>query len=92
MDNALTFTRFFTDYNYREEDLQDLLYKRIDSIGDLTRSKLYARLFISLRWYDFLRVIPPEQLPEVFSDDVLPYIWPQSMKEKFRYAGRILSS
>lgn len=87
----MRFTTLFTDYNYSEEELQDLLYKRIDSIGDLNRAKFYARLFSSLRWYDFLRLIPQEQLPEVFSDEVLPYIWPESIREKFRYARRILS-
>ena len=89
-DMKYNLKNIFWDYNFTEEELNDLLYKRRDSVGFLTRKKLYARMLTYMRWYDLLSIAPKEDLSEILSEDVINTIWPKTEREKLFYAKRLL--
>jgi len=59
-------------------------------IGHIDRVNLFRRLLTTYDWYTLLAMIPPDRLPEALSDAVLDRLYPKSLKERYRYARRIL--
>jgi len=67
----------FWDYNFTEEELNDLLYGRIQNLGALTIQTLLTRMLEYLNWFDIVKFIN--------KDFFLKYITPEfidKLKEK----------
>jgi hypothetical protein len=84
-------TKLYWDTNVKPDDLYRLLKGEIDKIGHIDRFNLYYRVLTTFDWYTILKMIPPEDLTSLLSDNVLGRIHPKDLKNKYRYAREILS-
>ncbi len=82
--------KIFWDYEFSEEELQDLLRGKILRAGHLDKIGLYARMLSSMGWYSILDLLQPQQMHELLSDDVLRRIHSKDLQRKYAVAKRIL--
>jgi len=87
----LNLKNYFWDYSFTEEELQDLLSGKENSIVHLKIEDLYVRILKSARWYDAIEIIGKENIKNALSEKVIKKIYPNSLRHKFEIAGRILS-
>ncbi len=82
--------KIFWDYEFSEEELQDLLHGKILKAGHLDKDGLYSRLLSSFRWYTILEYVGIEHLDELLSDTVISRLQSNDLKKKYAVAKRIL--
>ena len=80
----------FWDMDIHPDRLLRLLHGDIEKVGHIDRADLFRRLLATYDWYTLLAMIPPDRLHEALSDAVLDRLYPKSLKERYRYARRIL--
>ena len=85
-----TLRQLFWDYDFSEEELQDLLRGNIQRAGHLDRTGLYSRLLSSLNWYAILDLVGNDHLDELLSDAVIGRIHSNDLKRKYAIAKRLL--
>jgi len=61
-----------------------------NDLADNLTVSLYRRILMSCPWYDVLKMLKPQQLHNALSDKVLNTMFPKSLKERYKYAARIL--
>ena len=84
-------SRLYWDMDVEPEQLYQMLYGKIDKIGQIKRTDLYARLLATYDWYTLLKLVPVEKLKHALSDQVINRIYPKGLKDRFLYAREILS-
>ena len=82
--------KIFWDYQFSEEELQDLLHGKILKVGHLDKTGLYSRLLSSLNWYAILDLVGKEHLEEMLSDAVIGRLHSNDLKRKYAVARKIL--
>jgi hypothetical protein len=82
--------QLFWDYDFSEEELQDLLRGNILRVGHLDRTGLYSRLLSSLNWYAILDLVGNDHLDDLLSDAVIGRIHSNDLKRKYATAKRVL--
>ena len=90
VDEQHSLKKLFWDYEFSEEELQDLLHGKILKAGHLDIEGLYSRLLSSLRWYTILEYVGIDHLDKLLSDSVINRIHSNDLKRKYRIARRIL--
>ena len=80
----------FRDTDVQPDRLLRLLHGDIEKVGQIDRANLFRCLLATYDWYTLLAMIPPDRLHEALSDAVLDRLCPKSLKERYRYARRIL--
>lgn len=80
----------FWDYNFSEEELQDLLHGKILRVGHLDKVGLFSRLLSSLSWYKILEIVGSDHLDELLSDSVIERLHSKDLKKKYAVAKRLL--
>ena len=85
-----TLKRIFWDYDFSEQELQDLLGGKILRAGHLDRTGLYSRLLSSLSWYAILDLVGNDHLDDLLSDAVIGRIHSNDLKKKYAAAKRVL--
>ena len=80
----------YWDADVAPAQLNRLLRGDIDRIGHIDRINLYRRLLMTYDWYTLLTLIPPDRLAEALSAPVLDRLYPESLKERYRYAQSVL--
>jgi hypothetical protein len=80
----------YWDADVSPAQLNRLLRGDIDRIGHIDRINLYRRLLMTYDWYTLLALIPPDRLAEALSEQVLDRLYPESLKERYRYARSVL--
>ena len=80
----------FWDADVHPDRLLRLLNGDIEKVGHIDRADLFRCLLATYDWYTLLAMIPPDRLHEALSDAVLDRLYPKSLKERYRYARRIL--
>ncbi len=83
--------KLYWDANVESDDLYRLLKGEIDEIGHIDKFNLYYRILTTFDWYTILKMIPPKDLTNLLSDDVLGRIHPEDLKNKYQYARNVLS-
>jgi hypothetical protein len=83
-------TPVYWDVDVTADQLARLLDGEIDRVGHIDRINLYRRLLKTYDWYTLLALIPPDRLHEVLSEDVLDHLHPADLKDRYRYARRVL--
>lgn len=73
-----------------EEIYTAILYQKAPEYLELPA--IYARLLESCDWYTLRKIFTEQDLLHILSDTVLNRIYPEDLKEKYRYARKILSS
>ena len=89
--NKQTLRKLFWDYDFSEDELQDLLSGRISLAGHLDRTGLYSRLLSSLDWYGILDIVGKDHLNDLLTDAVINRIYSLNLKQKYAIAKRVLS-
>jgi hypothetical protein len=80
----------FWDLAVDADSLLRLLNGEIEDAGGLDRHGLYRRLLSTYDWYTLLKIIPHERLSQMLDDVVLDRLFPKDLKEKYRYARKLL--
>jgi len=80
----------FWDRNVDENQLYNLITGKIKTIPLLDKKLIFARLLSTYDWYTLIKLLPKNQLKESLSDDVLEKLYPKELKEKYKYARKIL--
>ena len=82
--------KIFWDYDFSEQELQDLLGGKILRAGHLDKVGLYSRLLASLNWYAILDLVGTDHLDDLLSDVVIGEIHSKDLREKYAVAKRVL--
>ena len=82
--------KIFWDYEFSEEELQDLLHGKILRAGHLDITGLYSRLLSSLNWYAILELVGNDHLDQLLSDSVIGRLHSNDLKKKYAIAKRVL--
>jgi hypothetical protein len=90
IERYLSVKKIFWDYEFSQEELQDLLTGKIQKAGHLDKTGLYSRLLSSMHWYAILDIVGNDHVEEVLSDSVLSRIHSRDLKRKYAVAQRIL--
>ncbi len=85
-----TLKKIFWDYDFSEQELQDLLRGNILRAGHLDRIGLYSRLLSSLNWYAVLDLVGSDHLDDLLSDTVIGRIHSKDLQRKYAIAKRVL--
>ena len=85
-----TLKKIFWDYEFSEEELQDLLHGKILRAGHLDKAGLYSRLLSSLNWYAILEIVGNDHVEELLSDSVIGRLHSNDLKKKYAIAKRVL--
>ena len=51
---------------------------------------LYIKILNFFYWHKVRHMIPPEQIPDILSDDVINGLFPRSLRDKYRYVRSLL--
>lgn len=78
------------DITYTPEQLYDLLMGKSESINGFTRSNLYAKIIKGFYWHKVRHIIPEDKLKDAVSEEVMPMIFPRSLRDKYRYVRSLL--
>ena len=89
-DITAKLTNVFWDTDVNPDQLLRLLRGDIEKVGHIDRVNLFRRLLTTYDWYTLLAMIPPDRLAEALSDAVLDHLHPAGLKDRYRYARRIL--
>jgi len=72
-------------------DVETLIEEKLQTINDIQSQQFFRRLLTSCDWYTMLKLIPPEKLKRVLSDEILDKLFPKDLKYKYLYARDLLS-
>lgn len=84
-------SRLYWDTDVEPEQLYQMLDGKIDGIGHIKRTDLYARILATYDWYTLLKLVQAENLKHALSDQVINRIYPKGLKDRFLYAREVLS-
>ena len=62
------------------------------ALSHLDLTAVYARLLQSWDWYLLRKIFSDRELLGILNDTVLTRIYPEDLREKYRYARKLLSS
>jgi len=87
----------FWDYNFTEEELNDLLYGRIQHVGNLTRSDMLTRMLEYLNWFDIVKLINKDLFLKNFTPEFIKTLKEQDLQQGLTFVrefllGKTLSS
>lgn len=80
----------FWDLVFEPDDLYELLTKKTDKLGSLNLEKLYIRLMETYSWYRILRIVPSNQIYELFSDTVLSKLRSNHLRKRYEGLSTLL--
>ncbi|MCK5098547.1 MAG: hypothetical protein KAR45_10625, partial [Desulfobacteraceae bacterium] len=80
----------FWDRNVDENQLYDLITGKIKTLPFLDKKLVFCRLLSTYDWYTLINLIPEKTLRQTLSDDILDRLYPKELKEKYKYARKIL--
>lgn len=82
--------KLYWDYPVTGNDLYEVFIGDKKNIGSIDRRHIYGRLLASYDWYALLEMVPRQQWKVMLSDQVLAFLFPASLKNKYKYARKIL--
>jgi len=82
--------RLFWDSESEQTDIDKLIEENLQTLDEPHSQQFFRRLLSSCDWYSLLKLIPPQKLKAVLSDQILDRIFPQDLKSKYLYARDLL--
>jgi hypothetical protein len=82
--------RLFWDLETEQTDIDKLIEENLQTLDDPRSQQFFRRLLSSCDWYSLLKLIPPQKLKAVLSDQILDKIFPKDLKSKYLYARDLL--
>jgi hypothetical protein len=84
-------SRLFWDVESKQTGIDKLIEEKLQTFDNPQSQQFFCRLLSSCDWYTLLKLIPPQQLKVVLSDQVLDKLFPRDLKTKYKYARDLLS-
>ena len=84
-------SRLCWDLDIMPKDIIRLLDEDFGGNRRVEKVNLYCRLLKSYDWDTLLKLVPPEFYKEMLSEPVLKCIYPKELRDKYAYAGEVLS-
>ncbi len=56
----------------------------------LEKTRVYVRLLSTVRWYELLDLLRPNQWGEVFANETLARLFPPGLRRQYQYVQRAL--
>ena len=78
------------DYTFTSSQVQDLFEGRIDRLGHYNREKLFTKLIENFPWYTVNKVLHPEIVLKLLTDEVINSLRFPSMVKNYKYAKKRL--
>ena len=78
----------FWDLKLSQSEIQILLDR--NEVNNPLTASLYVRILSSVAWYKILDQLSEKQLQSALSDEVIGRIKSKSLKDRFRYARKML--
>ncbi len=73
------------DYSISTDETEKLLAGKIDKAGHYTREKLFVKILSGLPWFTIIQLLPVEQVKEMLTDEIIGALWPESIKNQYKY-------
>lgn len=83
--------RLFWDMDIDAGRLLGLLTGETEELKGLTKNDLYHRILETYEWYEIQRLVSYNDLPNLLNERVLKRLYSKELKERYRYARRVLS-
>jgi len=83
--------RIVWDYNIEPENILDVLAGKLEKIGPFNLDRILTRLCERIEWYDILNILGLEFIRKNLTEDVVEAIRFPEIKERYRYARKVLS-
>ncbi len=80
----------FWDYNFTDEDLNNLLYGKIHKLGDITRADLLTRMIEYLNWFDIVKFIDYDIFIANFTVDFIKSLKEPDLRKGLLFAREFL--
>jgi hypothetical protein len=78
------------DYDIPPEDLFAVIMGKKEKAGGLSRTRILARLFERIFWYDILKILSLEQVKDFLGDEVIRLIRNPDIRNRYEYVSGIL--
>jgi len=78
------------DYNISPEYCLDVLEGKRERAGHYTEEALFCKLLESYRWFTILKVISPERILELLTDNVIHSLRFKSLSERYVFIRKEL--
>lgn len=80
----------FWDYNFTDQELNDLLYGRIQRLGGLTRAELLSRMLRYMNWFDIVQHINKDIFLENFTPEFINQLPEQDLQQGLVFVRNFL--
>jgi hypothetical protein len=91
LEDRLNFMRsLMWDYNIPPEDCLEVLEGKREKAGHYTEATLFLKLLESYRWFTILKIIPPERILDLLSDNVISSLRFKSLSENYAFIRKEL--
>ncbi len=77
------------DYDFSDDEIIRIYNGELE-IGGMNEHKLKARLLNSYSWYTLIREIGFEDAKKLMQPEIIRYIYPKSLQQKYSYAASLL--
>ena len=78
------------DYNIPPEHCLEVLEGKREKAGHYTEATLFRKLLESYRWFTILKIIPPERILDLLSDNVISSLRFKSLSERYAFIRKEL--
>ena len=78
------------DYAISVTDMEKLLDGNTDKAGHYTREKLFGKILSGLPWFTVIQLLPVGEIKKMLTDEFIEQLWPDSVKEQYRYVKKRL--
>jgi hypothetical protein len=78
------------DYNIPPEHCLEVLEGKREMAGHYTEETLFRKLLESYRWFTILKILPPEKIRELLTDNVIGSLRFKSLSENYGFIRKEL--
>ena len=78
------------DYNYKPEDLAEVLAGRRERVGHFDKQALFVRMLKSLPWHRTVTALGIEEVKRLLTPEAIARLWPPSLREDYERTRRLL--
>ena len=91
IEERLSFMRsLMWDYNIPPKHCLEVLEGKREKAGHYTESTLFRKLLESYRWFTIVKIIPPERILDLLTDNVISSLRFKSLSERYAFIRKEL--
>ncbi len=78
------------DTPHSADDFYKVFTGEVERVGGVDKNYIYHKILNGYNWYTVIKIIPKEKLQEVLSEEVVKRLFPQPLRDKYRYVRSVL--